>query len=320
MPNLKNRVPSFNTDPLATTPAQEVLPEEPLDFDLPVVIFPEWNDADIAAEKWTTKIQFEDADTIIYPRSLRGKFDHYKKPAELVSDGQLPLVMQPYQIQEEIFHSNYSLKGQAVGFFSNAPCDLSTVASEPFLEQSFEGGISANDVAKSDMNVTDLNSEPIALNDPSMVNISEKGKEPSATEVMGQYEDSNTIEKTSKLFQSNRHLLSSRMMIHLLSVFHFMYDQGKSTKQSPGEEFCLWDSIYPKGKDGLPMYNPSGRYAVKLFWLGAWRKIIVDDRIPCSADGKPIVVSSPLISELWPVLITKAILKIAVYRFATVAS
>jgi hypothetical protein len=28
-----------------------------------------------------------------------------------------------------------------------------------------------------------------------------------------------------------------------------------------------WDLIYPKGKEGLPAYNPVGKYAVKLFWM-----------------------------------------------------
>ena len=34
----------------------------------------------------------------------------------------------------------------------------------------------------------------------------------------------------------------------------------------------LWESIYPKGEDGLPKYNPGGRYAVRLFVNGAWRR------------------------------------------------
>jgi hypothetical protein len=310
---LKNKQTSFIGDAPPAAIVADALPEETLDFDLPVIIFPEWNDADIAAEKWTTKIQFEDSDTIIYPRSLRGKFDHYKKPTELVVDGQSPVVMQNHAIQEEIFHSDCLLKGQAVGFFSNSPIpDFSSTNSEALLEHSLSelGNSPSDDVNKSESQIL----EQVAL-DGSLSNESDKEKQPHVMEVTDSSGNSDQLEKTSKLFQSNRHLLNSRMMVHLLSIFHFIYDQGTLTKQAPGEEFCLWDSIYPKGKDGLPMYNPSGRYAVKLFWLGAWRKVIVDDRIPCSADGKPIVISSPLISELWPVLITKAILKIAVYRY-----
>ena len=35
----------------------------------------------------------------------------------------------------------------------------------------------------------------------------------------------------------------------------------------------LWESIYPKGEDGLPKYNPGGRYSVRLFVNGAWRRV-----------------------------------------------
>lgn len=311
---MKNRLSSFNWESTVTTPATDGLPEDNLDFDLPVVIFPEWNDADIAAEKWTTKIQFEDNDTIIYPRSLRGKFDHYKKPAELVSDGQSPVVMQTQAIQDDIFHGDSSMKGPAVGFSSSFQAlNLNGLATNEVLLEKSSSELSINEVGKSDFNnLSQSSAFPEELSSrQSVVNIS---KAPSMQE-MDSIENSESLGKTSKLFQANLHLLNSRMMIHVLNIFHFIYDQGKSTRQSPGEEFCLWDCIYPKGKDGLPTYNPSGRYAVKLFWLGSWRKIIVDDRIPCCVDGKPIVISSPLITELWPVLITKAILKIAVYRY-----
>ena len=30
---------------------------------------------------------------------------------------------------------------------------------------------------------------------------------------------------------------------------------------------------------GLPIQNPSGLYAVKLFWMGAWRRVMVDDHV-----------------------------------------
>ena len=314
---LKKRMSVVGNDFIAATtlPAQEVLPEENVDFDLPVVIFPEWNDADIAAEKWATKGQFEDNDTIIYPRSLRGKFDHYKKPMELVSEGQSPVIMQATIIQDEIFHGHSSLKGETVGFFSNTHgLAFAVTQNEPIYENQLSE-VSVNDFEKSDLNIV-AQASLIPESNSSQANVSEKDKSPSMAEI-DVHEHSDSLGKTSKLFQANKHLLNSRLMTHILSIFHFIYDQGKITKQYPGEDYFLWDCIYPKGKDGLPIYNPSGKYVVKLFWLGCWRKITVDDRIPCSSDGKPIVVSSPIISEIWPVLITKAILKIAVYRYFT---
>ena len=41
----------------------------------------------------------------------------------------------------------------------------------------------------------------------------------------------------------------------------------------------LWSKIYPQ-QDGAPLYNPNGRYWVKLYFMGKERKIEIDDRIP----------------------------------------
>lgn len=68
----------------------------------------------------------------------------------------------------------------------------------------------------------------------------------------------------------------------------------------------LWNSIYPQLPSGKPVYNASGKYAVKLFLAGKWRKIIVTDTIPITADG-PAIASSQESLELWPVLLSKAV-------------
>jgi hypothetical protein len=41
----------------------------------------------------------------------------------------------------------------------------------------------------------------------------------------------------------------------------------------------IWTKIYPQ-KEGVPVYNPSGRYWVKLYYRGKERKIEVDDKMP----------------------------------------
>ena len=105
-------------------------------------------------------------------------------------------------------------------------------------------------------------------------------------------------------------------MCNILSAFHYIYCQLKNQKnpQNP-DDFSLWDHIYPKGKDGMPIYNSSGKYIVKLYWLGNWRKITVDDSIPLDAKGRPLLVRSALQHELWPLILSKAILKIAELRY-----
>ena len=55
---------------------------------------------------------------------------------------------------------------------------------------------------------------------------------------------------------------------------------------------------------------PPLRYAVKLFWLGAWRKILIDDLMPRSDEGKLMYPCSPLDCEIWPILVSKAIVKV----------
>ncbi|CAF4834291.1 unnamed protein product, partial [Rotaria socialis] len=57
-------------------------------------------------------------------------------------------------------------------------------------------------------------------------------------------------------------------------------------------------------------YNPSGKYVVRLFFLGAWRKIIIDDTIPFDSENRCLLPQTSLPHELWPMLLSKALLKI----------
>ncbi len=125
---------------------------------------------------------------------------------------------------------------------------------------------------------------------------------------------------TSKFLQANRHVLPSDFMLHLIAVIHFLFDQVKVVMKAAGsqlsDEVALpWENIYPKGKDGSPMYNPSGKYIVKLYWMGAWRKIVVDDRVPVDSLGQPLLLISSNPHEIWPIILSKALLKIASYSF-----
>jgi len=104
-------------------------------------------------------------------------------------------------------------------------------------------------------------------------------------------------------------------MCNILSAFHYIFCNWRNQKnaQNP-DDFSLWDHIYPKGKDGMPTYNSSGKYIVKLYWLGNWRKITVDDSIPVDAKGRPLLIRSALQHELWPLILSKAIIKVAELR------
>lgn len=54
---------------------------------------------------------------------------------------------------------------------------------------------------------------------------------------------------------------------------------------------------------------------VRLFWLGCWRKILVDDKIPINSNGRVLLpctfIDNANELEIWPFLLIKALMKIA---------
>eukprot|EP01047_Picozoa_sp_COSAG01_P004185 COSAG01_NODE_135_length_24448_cov_154.590086_9_plen_1053_part_00 len=94
----------------------------------------------------------------------------------------------------------------------------------------------------------------------------------------------------------------------------FLAIQNASTAVPAGS--CLWEAVYPKNERGWPIVSETGMYAVKLWWDGAWRCVAVDDAVPVDVDGRSLMVHSVHAHELWPMLITKALLRAAVSRNA----
>jgi hypothetical protein len=70
-----------------------------------------------------------------------------------------------------------------------------------------------------------------------------------------------------------------------------------------------WELIYPQNPaTGFPVYNPHGKYAVKLFIGGAYRRILIDDRLPVDVNGQCMLTVTEQ-KEVWPALLAKAMLK-----------
>ncbi|KAJ2520321.1 cysteine protease [Coemansia sp. RSA 1939] len=67
--------------------------------------------------------------------------------------------------------------------------------------------------------------------------------------------------------------------------------------------------IYPHSSTGSPVFNPSGKYMVKLFVNGLWRRVIIDDQLPVAEDGRLICTYSTA-GDVGQSLIEKAFLKI----------
>jgi calpain-7 len=69
--------------------------------------------------------------------------------------------------------------------------------------------------------------------------------------------------------------------------------------------------IYPQNSRGLPTFNPSGKYLVRLFFNGVYRKVVIDDRLPVSTNSRRLLCSaSKDPSELWVSLVEKAYMKL----------
>ena len=72
----------------------------------------------------------------------------------------------------------------------------------------------------------------------------------------------------------------------------------------------LWENIYPQDDEGIPVASPNGKYLVRMWIMNAWRCVTVDDRVPVDVFGTSLLVGvRPLM--LWPILLSKAILKLA---------
>eukprot|EP00750_Incisomonas_marina_P001804 INCI11673.1.p1 GENE.INCI11673.1~~INCI11673.1.p1 ORF type:complete len:668 (-),score=115.51 INCI11673.1:621-2456(-) len=68
--------------------------------------------------------------------------------------------------------------------------------------------------------------------------------------------------------------------------------------------------IYPQNRSGTPIYNPSGKYIVRLFAGGIARKVVVDDRLPVDRRGRLLCARTTRPNELWVSIIEKAYMKL----------
>ena len=71
--------------------------------------------------------------------------------------------------------------------------------------------------------------------------------------------------------------------------------------------------IFPQDKNGIPMYNPEGKYMVKLWLNGVARQVIVDDRLPIDRNSNLLcshTTGNRNQLELWVSIVEKAYMKL----------
>ncbi|TSL47640.1 Androglobin [Bagarius yarrelli] len=125
-------------------------------------------------------------------------------------------------------------------------------------------------------------------------------------------------DSTLDLMSANEHLLCSELVRRIISEIYIVWracdNQSVDENGICEKVWRPWDHIYSlckATKDHVPLYNNFGKYLVRLFWMGCWRKITVDDLLPFDEQNNMQLPATINQSELWPMLLTKALLKLA---------
>ncbi|XP_053609230.1 calpain-7-like isoform X2 [Plodia interpunctella] len=81
-------------------------------------------------------------------------------------------------------------------------------------------------------------------------------------------------------------------------------------RRFPDRKKIITNIIYPRNKHNQPVYNPFGKYMVKLHINGVRRRVIIDDRLPFSRYGRLLCSYSSNKNEFWVSILEKAYMKV----------
>lgn len=67
--------------------------------------------------------------------------------------------------------------------------------------------------------------------------------------------------------------------------------------------------VFPRCSAGRPVFNPAGKYMVKMFVNGLWRRVVIDDQLPVAENGRLLCTYS-VAGDIGQSLMEKAFLKV----------
>ncbi|ETO06674.1 hypothetical protein RFI_30719 [Reticulomyxa filosa] len=90
-------------------------------------------------------------------------------------------------------------------------------------------------------------------------------------------------------------------------LFHFLWNKMhmNESKVLPNP---LWSLIYPQNQAKIPMESPNGLYFVRLYYCGEWRCVTINDE----THNHLLLPKISNTNEIWPLLISKALIKLHV--------